>query len=603
MTKTSHSKIYSTESGITGGGFFKTHPLHFTKEQLEWIENIQLPKRLFLISATEFDDRYLYLHDDWRYRFSGNNLAILFSTGKYFCDLSPVSLKLLKYLTIAYINENSASVADKFAQFVATTFKQIEVITRESLIEKMQMLVAKTERNHSDSSQFYYTLYALRKLDRNGFFESKDDSDELEDLLLEVPRPRNNNWARYQNLDLVIPEEVCLMIENGIQRWASKLCPKIDVEENKNIHLETVRKTIKIDTLRDCIIIGIVYYIGARPVQIGKLSGGDFIVDTENKYGMRYSVLVPYAKKSKLTIDRVRVAIPEELGKLILLYKYLVGIGDTDPMFSIIVSSMKMVEASLKKMLFRFSPQEIQEAVKNDDYQLPVYTASLFRHNVGHSMAMSGASAPEIAYILGQSSYVVADRYIAATPELADIREAALGRNPVFKNMMLVQQNLADKAKSLLQRHAKLHPLGFGACTRDVARWGCPHALKCQSGLPCGYFTLTGRLGEAEEASRRLSNKRKEIIQLRKLTIVNPGFMLALKEQEEALIVLEALEADAIKVQGEKKLVSLFSDDLNNPLYKVIERINKQMLIGKTPKTLADLFFIEQKRIERNNNG
>lgn len=296
MTKTSHSKIYSTESGITGGGFFKTHPLHFTKEQLEWIENIQLPKRLFLISATEFDDRYLYLHDDWRYRFSGNNLAILFSTGKYFCDLSPVSLKLLKYLTIAYINENSASVADKFAQFVATTFKQIEVITRESLIEKMQMLVAKTERNHSDSSQFYYTLYALRKLDRNGFFESKDDSDELEDLLLEVPRPRNNNWARYQNLDLVIPEEVCLMIENGIQRWASKLCPKIDVEENKNIHLETVRKTIKIDTLRDCIIIGIVYYIGARPVQIGKLSGGDFIVDTENKYGMRYSVLVPYAK-------------------------------------------------------------------------------------------------------------------------------------------------------------------------------------------------------------------------------------------------------------------------------------------------------------------
>lgn len=71
--------------------------------------------------------------------------------------------------------------------------------------------------------------------------------------------------------------------------------------------------------------------MGPDLYQIGKLSGGDFIVDTENKYGMRYSVLVPYAKKSKLTIDRVRVAIPEELGKLILLYKYLVGIGDTGP--------------------------------------------------------------------------------------------------------------------------------------------------------------------------------------------------------------------------------------------------------------------------------
>nr|WP_258559849.1 site-specific integrase [Enterobacter cloacae] len=388
------------------------------------------------MNATEFDDTYLYLHDDWRYRFSGDNKAILFSSGKHFRDLSPVTLKLLKYLTIEYISENSAGVADKFAQFVATTFKQIEAITRESLIAKMQMLVVKTERGHADNSQFYYTLYALRKLDRSGFFESKDDSDELEDLLLEVPRPRNNNWSRYQNLDLVIPEEVCLMIENGIQRWASKLCSKIVAGKNKISQLETVKKTVKLETLRDCIIIGIVYYIGARPVQIGKFSGGDYIVDTENKYGMRYSVLVPYAKKSKLTVDRVRVAIPEELGKLITLYKYLAEIGDTDPMFSIIVSSKKMVDASLKKMLFRFSPQEIQEAVRNEEYQLPVYTASLFRHNVGHSMAMSGASAPEIAYILGQSSYVVADRYIAATPEMADIREAALGRNPVFKNMM-----------------------------------------------------------------------------------------------------------------------------------------------------------------------
>lgn len=206
-------------------------------------------------------------------------------------------------------------------------------------------------------------------------------------------------------------------------------------------------------------------------------------------------------------------------------------------------------------------------------------------HNLKQNMQTFGETTAEVVdYITGTMS----DKFL---PELKRAHDK------------LVQQNLADKAKSLLQRHAKLHPLGFGACTRDVARWGCPHALKCQSGLPCGYFTLTDRLGEAEEASRRLSNKRKEIIQLRKLTIVNPGFMLALKEQEEALIVLEALEADAIKVQGEKKLVSLFSDDLNNPLYKVIERINKQMLIGKTPKTLADLFFIEQKRIERNNNG
>ncbi|MHA2938939.1 hypothetical protein ACXJY6_11685 [Vibrio sp. RC27] len=202
-------------------------------------------------------------------------------------------------------------------------------------------------------------------------------------------------------------------------------------------------------------------------------------------------------------------------------------------------------------------------------------------HNLKQNMQTFGETSAEVAHYMAGT---MSERFL---PELKSAHDK------------LVQQNLADKAKDLLERHAKLHPLGFGACTRDVARWGCPHALKCQSGLPCGYFTLTGRLGEAEEASRRLSSKREEVITLRKLTDKNPNFKLALKEQEEAVIVLEALEADAIEAQCAKKLVSLLSDDKDNPLGRIIARINEQMLIGKTPKTLADLFFIEQKRIER----
>ncbi|EBO0555514.1 hypothetical protein DO335_21995 [Salmonella enterica] len=58
-------------------------------------------------------------------------------------------------------------------------------------------------------------------------------------------------------------------------------------------------------------IIGIVYYIGARPVQIGKLSGGDFIVDTENKYGMRYSVLVPGNDSNLLIVFYVQI-VPDD---------------------------------------------------------------------------------------------------------------------------------------------------------------------------------------------------------------------------------------------------------------------------------------------------
>ena len=433
MTKTSHSiySINNLEQEQQGSSLF-------TSEQVEWIDAIELPKTLFLMNAAEFDDQLLTLNSDWRYRFSGANKAILFATGRNFRGLSSSSIKLMKLLTVEYIKENSASGANWFAEGLATIFRELEAVSRESMIAKLRELVNKVDRNQSDNSHFYFTLYALRRLDRSNFFKSTGDKGDLEDLLLEVPRPRNANWGRYQNLDLVIPDEVCLMIENGVQLWASKLCPKLETKESKIKHFEKLKKTVKVDVLRDCIIVGVIYYTGARPVQFGKMAGGDYVVDTMNQHGMRYSFLVPYAKQPKLPLHRVRVAIPEELGKLITLYKHLEKIGDEDQLFPTKSASSAMVNKSIKNMLLKFSPKEIQEAVKTKGYKLPIYPATLFRHNVGHSMAMNGASATEIAYILGHTNYTVADKYIAATPEMADIREQALGRNPVFKNMMVL---------------------------------------------------------------------------------------------------------------------------------------------------------------------
>jgi hypothetical protein len=212
-------------------------------------------------------------------------------------------------------------------------------------------------------------------------------------------------------------------------------------------------------------------------------------------------------------------------------------------------------------------------------------------HNLKQNMQTFGDTTAEVAHYMKGA---ISDNFL---PEL----KAAHDR--------LVEQGMAEKAKELLERHAKLHPLGFGACTRDVARWGCPHAVKCQSGLPCGYFSLTGRLGEVEEVSRRLAIKQEEVNQLQKLAEDNSNFSLALEEQKEALVILEALEIEATKAQSAKKLVDIMSDDQNNPLAQIMARLNDQMLIGKSPRTLADLFFIEQKRLERDakqkeeNNG
>ncbi len=108
------------------------------------------------------------------------------------------------------------------------------------------------------------------------------------------------------------------MIENGIQRWASKLTPQLKNKKDQVAHLNKIKRLINIDKLRDCVITGIIYYVGMRPVQLGKTAYKDIVIDTQNEHGNRFSILVPYAKKSKFTIDRIRVAIPDELGKLIL---------------------------------------------------------------------------------------------------------------------------------------------------------------------------------------------------------------------------------------------------------------------------------------------
>ncbi|MEZ9465492.1 hypothetical protein BCU93_05850 [Vibrio breoganii] len=163
----------------------------------------------------------------------------------------------------------------------------------------------------------------------------------------------------------------------------------------------------------------------------------------------------------------------------------------------------------------------------------------------------------------------------------------------------LISNKQEIEAKRLIQRHARIYPLVFGACTRNLQNWGCPFAMRCQEGMPCGYFTLSGRMGETEEVISRLERKEKEVETLRALASTNSGFQLALEEQEQSLLLYRALKSKALKSLEESEIVSLLSDDPLNPIAQILGHIKEQALVGKTPHTLADIFYIEQKRIER----
>ncbi|HCG5940532.1 TPA: site-specific integrase [Vibrio parahaemolyticus] len=410
----------------------------FSSEQLTWVSEIELPKRVFLKSADRSDDNSLTLDEDWRYYFSGEERYIGFESSPVFSELGNIKVSLIKFVAVCYLRERSATDLRNFCYSLAHYFKGCEHFTKATFLAHLEHLAT---RNHElkpkDYMSFYYILYALRTLDRAGFFKSTDDSKEdLEDQLLFIPRPPSDNFGVYEELDNVIPLEVCAMIQDGITRWSSKLTPSLKSKAEIEAHLSIIKAKVSLDSLRDCVIIGLTYYTGGRPVQLAKLYASDIHLDTKNEAGNRYSLLLPFAKKSKKNPHPILIALPDELGRLIKLYIRLAKISPDEPLLPKSKSTTSAASDAIQRMLFRFSPQETKDAVNEGLLELPRYTSTLFRHNVGHSMAMNGASATDIAYILGHSNKTVANRYIAVTPDIADIREQALGRNPVFKNMM-----------------------------------------------------------------------------------------------------------------------------------------------------------------------
>ena len=100
-------------------------------------------------------------------------------------------------------------------------------------------------------------------------------------------------------------------------------------------------------------------------------------------------------------------------------------------------------------------------------------TAKFEKNFTCYTLAMAGSSAEEIAYILGHSSVVTARHYIFSTPELAQIRAQALGKNSLYKQMiaMLLTGRLVYK-KDWLQKKvlgnigSKIH-YDIGGCSYE----------------------------------------------------------------------------------------------------------------------------------------
>ncbi|EOT6641868.1 site-specific integrase [Escherichia coli] len=289
------------------------------------------------------------------------------------------------------------------------------------------------EKEDIDNATFYSVLFGLKILCAETFPGfNLEDYDDLEF----VPRPYLEHWGVYQEIDNILDPLEKNMICNGLFEMASLL------RDGKSFSHSEVRNAA---------ILGLAYVTGARPVQLARLAVKDVRIDTRNQESglIRYSVFLPYAKQRRVTTERLFLAI------------------------------------------LNFCPPEYQAAVACGEAALPTITPTDLRHNVGHSLAMQGASAEEIAHVLGHTSLAVAKYYIMATPALALIRAKALGSNPVWQNMvaMMLTGELVDSA------HWKGHPVvglvgdelhdKIGGCSRNSST--CPFS-EVRSCYGCLYY-------------------------------------------------------------------------------------------------------------------
>lgn len=231
-----------------------------------------------------------------------------------------------------------------------------------------------------------------------------------------IPKPILKDWEYYYQFDIKLKPDLKRFVRNGILRQIQHL-NRLDYKEL--IYLSTLT---------------ISYESGLRPFQLFNLTVQDFKEVGTNFFELEVSTQKMTSKNKKRQV----ISLSPESGEILKeLIKRRLCLPFNSPQLLLLDPSLALTDKhihiylneALSMLQNKFNPNMEKST-------LPVITAYDFRHNVGHSLAMSGASADEIAYMLGHNSTVVARHYISATPEIAILKQKALGENNAYLDMM-----------------------------------------------------------------------------------------------------------------------------------------------------------------------
>ncbi|MDO7523400.1 site-specific integrase [Acinetobacter baumannii] len=406
------NQFYNTKSETTSEAIFNS-------EQVIAIQKInkKLPKIVKFVLADKFEDKFIISENNiWDFYYSGKREVLDFT------QFSENEMIFLKFLLISYIQKNtpsSLSIRLSSFKFLINYLKENSLIFEYESLKKILTHIAQLKQHRVTYSIIKFFLKTLIIEDFPRF--NIDNDYDLEFL----PRPEAfNSRLFYQLYEDPIDFSLLTIIQQGFMKL--------------NSILKSSQEKIQNQTLFNASILGLVYSTGLRPVQLSKLAVKDIVIDTyrEADQFCRYSILIPYAKQERYVYEKIAVKLSEEIAEIILAYIKRFNLEPENKLFDLGDNSALFCFKVINNQLFDFSPESYKKAVLAGEMLEQKYTVSDFRHHVGYSLAMAGASAEEISYILGHSVVVTARHYIYSTPEIAQIRAHALGRNPLYKQMI-----------------------------------------------------------------------------------------------------------------------------------------------------------------------
>nr|WP_279309858.1 tyrosine-type recombinase/integrase [Pseudomonas koreensis] len=185
------------------------------------------------------------------------------------------------------------------------------------------------------------------------------------------------------------------------------------------------------DELQFNIVLHLGFELAPRAIQFHSLDITDFEFVESADHEKYYTLWLPMAKKvgqrrPERRPRKITTRLGEKISRHVAEIQQRFG-HDCEALF-------------VSRRGKRLSVNEIGLGLKRElleaGIEKPNQVSMLLRHHLGQGLADQGTPADMIAELLGHNSTVAARAYVTATPNIARIKEKALGKSPSYQRIM-----------------------------------------------------------------------------------------------------------------------------------------------------------------------